>query len=232
MIYQFQDQNSIISKQIIINELMEASKAGAFTVGSVINNAINKNKNLKNVDYTFNREDGIINNSGIYSPGSEAKMAMLQFQEELLYVNKDTTKTTTPLLNVLSCDISVSKRKNLIKTEILNEKGSFFEMWGDNEYEIQISGLLIGSLTQGIIRDMSIFDIKPVEEIKKLMIICNANISIGVNSRYLNELFGIKRIIIESFDLPEEKNWKNIQKFNIKAYSESPDDYLGRNLIN
>lgn len=232
MIYQFQDQNSIIVKQIIINEAVEAAKVGAFTVGTVINNLINKNKKSKNVDYTFNKEDSSLTNSGVYGGQNIGDISMLRFTPELLYVNKDTTKQFTPELNILSCDISVTKKKNLIKTEVLNEKGSFFEMWGDTEYDIQISGLLIGTLSQGIIRDMSVFDLKPVEDIKKLVTICNANISLRIENKYLNDLFGIKRIVIESFDMPEEKEFKNIQKFAIKAYSVNPFDYLSKNIIN
>ena len=231
MIYQFQDQASIVTKQFIINEAMELAKVGAFTLGSAINKLINKDKNTRNEDYTFNKEDSAITNSGIFGGQNTSNISMLRFEKTLLYTNADGYKMYTPELDIVSCDISITKRKNLIKTEVMNEVGSFFELWGDNEYDIQISGLLIGALSQGVIRDTSIFNLKPIDDIKKLVDLCNANVSLPITNNYLNQIFGIQRIIIESFDMPEEKEFKNLQKFSIKAYSET-NDVISRNLIN
>lgn len=116
------------------------------------------------------------------------------------------------------CEISVSKDFDIIKTKVINESGTIQERYyGGDDYSVKIEGLLIGSF--GIIDKLDPLNLRPTEEIKELMKIANANVPIVCISPFLNDVFGISAIQIESIDVPFETEFKNIQRFSITAVS-------------
>ena len=95
-------------------------------------------------------------------------------------------------------------------------RGTIKELWSQNDYEITISGLFINSIDNKI----------PGNDLLKLRGYCEGRQTVLVMSD-LFTVFNIKRIAIESFDLPFTAGKAN-QQFTIKAVS---DDFDADSLI-
>ena len=91
--------------------------------------------------------------------------------------------------------------------------GRIKERWNRDDYEITITGVLIGSLMTG---DVS--DCYPIDDFLKLKEVVTAPKSLRVKCA-LFELLGINQIVIEEFNFPFTKG-ENVQAYEIKAYSD------------
>lgn len=99
--------------------------------------------------------------------------------------------------------------KHVIKRRQVNKgliRGSIKERWAQDDYDITIEGVLIG--TDGRY---------PEADVARLRNFCEAA-AVTVLSPLL-EVFGISRIVIESWDFPFTSG-ENNQNYSIKAYSD------------
>lgn len=99
--------------------------------------------------------------------------------------------------------------KNIIKRRQVNKgriRGSIKERWSQDDYEITIEGVLIG--TDGKY---------PAADVGRLKNFCEAAAVIALNP--LLEIFGISRLVIESWEMPFTGGTSN-QNYSIKAYSD------------
>lgn len=92
-------------------------------------------------------------------------------------------------------------------------RGSIKERWNQDDYEITITGFLIGSLMTG---DMG--ETFPKDDFLMLKEFLTAAESIQVKCPPF-ELLGISQIVIEDFSFPFTKG-ENVQAYEIKAYSD------------
>lgn len=119
--------------------------------------------------------------------------------------------------------ISINGKNTIIRRNVAKAKstqkdgvslgGSIKERWTQGDYEITITGALIGSLLIGNIEDCY-----PIEDFEKLRDFMTAPKSLKVFCEPL-QLLGINQIVIEDFSFPFTKG-ENVQAYEIRAYSD------------
>jgi hypothetical protein len=119
--------------------------------------------------------------------------------------------------------ISISGKNTIIRRNVAKAKstnvdgislgGSIKERWTQEDYEITITGVLIGSIITG-----SVEECFPRKDFEKLRDIMTAGKSLRVFCEPL-QLLGINQIVIEDFSFPFTKG-ENVQAYEIKAYSD------------
>jgi len=101
-------------------------------------------------------------------------------------------------------------RRNVAKSGTLTDtRGTVKERWSRDDYRIQITGLLYNQ------NDDNVY---PREDVGKLRGYCEAREVIDVECE-LFEIFGIRHIVIESYEIPFTKG-ENRQEYSITAYSD------------
>lgn len=117
--------------------------------------------------------------------------------------------------------INISGKNNIIKRNVAKAKtkggeiigGSIKERWTQNDYEISITGVLIGSIMTG--NHEACYPRADFIKLRDFMI---APKSLRVYCEPL-QLLGIHYIVIEDFTFPFTKG-ENVQAYTIKAYSD------------
>lgn len=110
--------------------------------------------------------------------------------------------------------ISVSGGNSILRTDVLRQnnglgehRGTVKEVWSQQDYQVQIAGIFIGSGGNFPLED--VHRLRSYCEGRKVVLCCND----------LLEAFGISRLAIESYDFAHTPGYEN-QQFAIKAYSD------------
>lgn len=106
----------------------------------------------------------------------------------------------------------VSQQKNIIKTDIQGRNGSVKEYISDGDFAVTIRGAIVNP--EGAVY--------PEEDVLKLVEICKVQKSIQVNSRFLNDVFDIFDLVIESYSFPQSEGIENVQFFELSCVSDDP----------
>ena len=106
--------------------------------------------------------------------------------------------------------ITINQQKNIVRTSVNNRKGTIKEYISDGDFSVQIQGILVG--------DGNNYPLDDVHTLKKLLAEPQ---NIKVVSPYL-ELWGIYELTVETYNIPQQQGWQNIQPFEISAYSDEP----------
>ncbi|EGV44340.1 hypothetical protein BZARG_788 [Bizionia argentinensis JUB59] len=117
--------------------------------------------------------------------------------------------------------ININGKNTLIRRNVAKAKtkggrevgGSIKERWNQGDYDITITGVLIGSLLTGNVEDCF-----PREDFEKLRDFMTTPKSLKVYCEPL-QLLGINQIVIEDFSFPFTKG-ENVQAYEIKCYSD------------
>lgn len=112
--------------------------------------------------------------------------------------------------------ISISGNNTIVRRNVAKAKGmvgSIKERWNQADYEITITGFLMGSLLTG-----SVADCYPRQDFERLRDFMTAPNTLTVYCEPL-QLLGINKIVIEDFSFPFTKG-ENVQAYEIKAYSD------------
>lgn len=128
--------------------------------------------------------------------------------DELSKDGQETILTSFPAVFMDSAIISVSKKKNIVKTKIVNNSSTRKEYISSGDYNIQITGAFTTN-------NDSIY---PTSDVDALVRALDAPIPLEIVSPYLFR-FGITRMVVDNFDLPQERGSYASQKFSIKATS-------------
>ena len=121
--------------------------------------------------------------------------------------------------------IKITGKNKIIRRDVArknpqqNNFGSIKEWWSQDDYEITITGMLIGDKMIG-----SHEDCFPTQDFEKLRDFLIQPKRIKVNCEPL-QLLGINYLVIESFDFPFTKG-ENVQAYIIKGYSDANSDLL------
>lgn len=107
--------------------------------------------------------------------------------------------------------ISLSGQKTIIKTAIDGNKGSFKEGFALEDYTITIRGLAINNEREN--------EDYPEEIVRKLRRICEIQGSLKVVNELLS-MFGITRLVIESFDFPDLPGAPSVQPYIFQCVSD------------
>lgn len=130
-----------------------------------------------------------------------------------------------PLISITGKNViakrRVAKSENNVTTDL--KAGQFFgtvkERWSQDDYEITITGVLMGSLLRGNYEDC--FPRADFEKLKKIL----------THSKHIKvacpplELLGINSIVIDDFSFPFTKG-ENVQAYEIKCCSDSSYNLL------
>lgn len=110
--------------------------------------------------------------------------------------------------------ISVSGGNQMVRTDVLRQdnrrterRGTVKEVWSQQDYQVQIAGMLIGK--DGYY---------PLEDVHRLRDYCEGR-EVVLCCNDVLEAFGINRLSIETYDFPSTSGIEN-QQFAIKAYSD------------
>ena len=106
----------------------------------------------------------------------------------------------------------VSQQKQIIKTNIQGLSGTVKEYISKGDYQISIRGAVVSPSSLRY----------PEEEVAQLKEYLEAEAAIGVASRFLDDVFNIQTIVIESFSFPQVEGLQNVQLFEISAVSDDP----------
>ena len=108
--------------------------------------------------------------------------------------------------------IDVSQQKQIIKTNIQGVAGTVKEYISKGDYQITIRGALVSESSVKY----------PTEQVHQLKEYLEAEVSVGVASRFLDDIFDIQNIVVESFSFPQTEGSQNQQLFEISAISDDP----------
>lgn len=218
----------------IISKLASASKYNnypSYAPDSKLNDSQNyfetrdnnyyKDNTITNNEYTpIAKNDNwkSLNEAGNTDNSFGDKIDIIKFLPTKFYKFSNSAQTfETDELTLVICNIKVGKTNDVIRTRLINETGTIKEVWAEDDYAVTLEGVLIGNLG-GIAKTSNLAN-KPVNEIKKLIKIGNANVPIKISSAYL-DLFGIKYLQIMNYELSNETEFKNIQRFTMNCYSD------------
>lgn len=170
----------------------------------------------RDIEYNFSDVDEEDNSAFL---NDVDRIVNITFQETD-FINGFGNPESTPEINLEIANISLSASKRVIETPILNQKGSIKEIVGQNDYQISISGVLVGQFGFPTIEDLQ--RVKPIDAMRNLIEIAEAKVSIKIVSDYLDN-FNIERLMIKSFSFPQNLDSMNLQSFTLTCSSDDND---------
>ena len=209
--YNFNDPISTKIQRAVKQTALKLGKSTIFAIRDQVNNDFT-------VEFDFSENDGYYDNEGTYLSGTE-RLVNLSFVESP-YLNSSGNTILTPEIDLEICTIEISGSNRIVKTNITNQIGSVKEITGRDDYSLSISGVLVGNF--GIPTKTDIQNGKPIEQMRKIIKICEAGIPVQVVSDYLNN-FGITHIVIENYSFPQDLESSNLQRFTLSASSDDDD---------
>ncbi|MBQ9255011.1 MAG: hypothetical protein IJ180_09595 [Bacteroidales bacterium] len=116
-----------------------------------------------------------------------------------------------PVVSITCKNIIV--RRNILKAGVrdVTRRGTVKELWTQDDYQVSISGLLIGEDDEAL----------PESDLIRLKNMCEHRGVLEVESK-LFTIFNITRIAVESYEFPFTKGMNN-QMYTIKGYSDDFD---------
>jgi hypothetical protein len=107
--------------------------------------------------------------------------------------------------------LTVSMQKNVVKTPVNGRRGTFKEYVSDGDYYVTVQGIFTSDYTY----------VYPASEVNTLQQILKAPVAVDIVSRYLNS-FGIYKLVIENYELPQRPGHHNTQVFTLQCVSDDP----------
>ena len=132
--------------------------------------------------------------------------------QEISYgdILRNDTNQENFVINTVLMD--VAQTKQIIKTNIQGLKGTVKEYISQGDYQVTVRGALVSESSLRY----------PEEEVAQLRDYLEAETAIGVASRFLDDIFSIKYLVIESFNFPQQEGYQNTQLFEFTAVSDEP----------
>lgn len=134
------------------------------------------------------------------------------------YYNNDNELVTTWNRDVVLDTVlfDVGQTKNIVTTQVQGRNGTIKEYISDGDFAINIKGLLVSNTNNQ-------FPYTAYEELLKALY-CNTEIEI--ESWILTELYGIKYIVIQNFEILQEVGKQTTVPFEIQALSDRPTEII------
>lgn len=124
-----------------------------------------------------------------------------------------------PIINISGGNEVIKRNVAKWKSEQSHKRGTIKERWNQKDYEINITGVLIGRQLDGRFEDAF-----PREDFQQLKTYLESAADVYVNHPLLEQL-DIHKIVIEDFDFPFSKG-ENVQGYSIKAVSDESYNLL------
>lgn len=123
-------------------------------------------------------------------------------------ITNDTPDNTIGLfLNGVIIDATIVK--NIIKTELIDHVGTVKEYIGQGDIDLTIRGYVA---TQNP-------DEYPDVEARLIKAYASAPVALNVTSRFLNEILGINKIVVDSLNMQQQQGMRNVQYFQLNCSS-------------
>lgn len=128
-------------------------------------------------------------------------------------------KTVDALGPMIPVDVAlfsnVGQDKSIVRTTVNGRDGQIKQYLGLDDYVINIKGVLDG--TNGVY---------PWDAVKNLVNYLRYEQSLGIVSRYLNEIFDINEIVVKDYAFEQSEGSQSYQKFEINCWSDEPVEIL------
>jgi hypothetical protein len=111
-------------------------------------------------------------------------------------------------LNGVIIDATVNK--TIVKTEVIDLKGTVKEYMGESDLTITIRGFVA---TQNP-------DEYPDDDARLIKSYASAPVSLKVTSDFLNNILGVSQIVIESCQMSQQQGLRNVQYFQLNCVSD------------
>ncbi|OPZ82851.1 MAG: hypothetical protein BWY74_04565 [Firmicutes bacterium ADurb.Bin419] len=111
---------------------------------------------------------------------------------------------------------TVIQEKNIVETEVAGRNGSIKEFIGMKDYEINIKGVIASNLP----------GVAPTEHVENLIAFLEYQQSLGINSSFLNDIFGVMEVVIISYTCPQVEGGISQQEFEIRCKADRPVEIL------
>jgi hypothetical protein len=116
----------------------------------------------------------------------------------------------------------VNQARNIIKTPIQGENGTVKQYISDGDFEIECSGVIVGSSTE----NGSNFTVAPTfevpeEELRKFLKILSIPKEIEVTSQFL-DFFDITTVVVESYSFQQMQGSQDTVMFAVRMLSDTP----------
>lgn len=125
-----------------------------------------------------------------------------------------------PELNFETVLFNVQGVKNIVETPIQGKRGEVVEYIGQGNYRVNIKGVIAGN--NGVYPDRR-DEFNGVNNVTNLIRMCELDVELDVNSWFLNQ-FGITKLVIYDFNIPQMEGEYSTQTFEIFAKSE--EDFI------
>lgn len=127
-----------------------------------------------------------------------------------------TERTTSATINHLvwydnTAIVTIRNDRNVILTKVVGRDYSRKELVSNGDIEFSVTGHMSSNLP----------DVYPSGEIKKFIQIMRYKGIVEVNNQFLDQ-FGISKILIKGFDLPQKEGFKNVQDYTFTAVGIQP----------
>lgn len=107
--------------------------------------------------------------------------------------------------------ITATQEKNIVRTKIQGRNGTVKEYISDDDWQINIKGVLVGDNSNK----------RPVDELKKLDKFRSSPMALDIISNFLDDL-KVYTVVITSVSYEQREGMRNVYDFNINCYSDEP----------
>jgi hypothetical protein len=115
------------------------------------------------------------------------------------------------------CLFDVNLPMLIVRTAIQGKNGQTKEYIGEDDADVTIRGIVCG--TNGAY---------PLEQVKNLLRFCRRGQSLGILSKYLNEVWDITEVVVKNILFEQPEGSQSFQKFEIQLWSDKPVEILIR----
>lgn len=111
--------------------------------------------------------------------------------------------------------MDVKQAKNIVRTTVNGRDGQIKQYLGEDDFEISVKGVICGPNGQ-----------YPFDKVKNLVNFFRYNQSLGIVSKYLNEMFDINEVVVKEYFFEQPEGSQFYQKFEATFWSEKPVEIL------
>lgn len=210
---------SLTNQDIIFASLMGSNAVATYQRTQLVQNELSKHV-LPNIPFLpLQQNTEYISNASI-NPSFRINQSDAETPENQQFfpLSFSFTEKGTKWLFPYEPMINISSGNNIIKRNVAKQGdklvGTIKERWSRKDFDIQVTGVLIGKLLKG-----SVEDCFPKKQMKALFEYMIFNKEIYVFSEPLFQM-GITKVVVEDYSFPFTKG-ENVQAYDIKLVSDS-----------
>lgn len=165
-------------------------------------------KYLEDKDFIENVINGQQGVSEGYLKSTLTGLPILNRYAEISYRNDNIGFDKTLLLETLF--INVDRTKNIVKNQVMGLNGTVKEFVNSGDYIIRLTGTIASDNKW----------LYPEDQLIDMIDLCNVEDSISISNDYLNKLFQVDSIVVESFSFGQSERFSNIVAYTLNCISD------------